>query len=64
MKKIYLVPSMEVTAFCSGIVLVGASTLNPEEDNPSVKPSEEEWDDEFGSRGHRRDAWDDPEDEE
>ena len=43
-------PCIEITEIESDIVLAGASKLDPNEDNQTVMPSDEEYDGEFSSK--------------
>lgn len=64
MKKVYMMPSIEITEIESDIVLAGASKLDPNEDNQTVTPSDEEYDGEFSSKRNHHQTWDDFDDEE
>lgn len=61
MKKIYMMPSIDITEVLIDTVLTGESSLDPAKDDQSVTPSDEEYNDEFGGNRHR-DQWDDEED--
>ena len=61
MKKIYMMPSIDITEVLTDTVLTGGSSLDPTKDDQSVTPSEEEYNDEFGGN-RNRDQWDDEED--
>jgi hypothetical protein len=63
MKKTYLVPGIEVTVFHGDAILAGASKLDPNEDNQTVTPSEEEYDGEFSSNRNNYNVWDDEEED-
>ena len=64
MKKTYLIPSMDTFHVHAEAVLNGASRLNPEEDNPSVTPSDDPYDGEFSGRRNNKSVWDDDFEEE
>ena len=49
-KKAYIVPEMDVFQMVAEPVMATGSTLDSDSDNPSVTPSDEEYDNEFGSR--------------
>ena len=57
-------PGTDVTEVLTDTVLAGASTLDHNSDTPSVTPTDEEYNDEFGSKRHNRDRWDDEDEEE
>ena len=56
-----MMPSIDITEVLIDTVLTGESSLDPEKDNQSVTPSEEEYNDEFGGNRHGE-QWDDEED--
>ena len=60
MKKIYMMPSIDVTEVMVDTLMAAGSILNPDDDNQTVTPSDEEYDGEFGSN-RTRDPWRDGE---
>ena len=52
MKKIYMMPSIDVTEVMVDTLMAAGSILNPNEDNQTVTPSDEEYDGEFGSNNN------------
>ena len=62
MKKTYLVPGIEVVVLHSDVVLAGGSVLDPNENNQTVTPTEEEYDGEFSSNGNYS-VWDNDEED-
>ena len=57
MKKIYMMPSIDVTTVNMETLMAAGSILDPDSDNQSVTPSDEEYNDEFGSN-RNSDVWD------
>ena len=64
MKKTYMIPGIDVVEVRVDTALAAVSndTLDPDKDVQGVTPSDEEWNDEFGSR-RNRDRWDDEEED-
>ena len=58
MKKIYMMPSIDVTEVMVDTLMAAGSILNPDDDNQTVTPSDEEDDGEFGSN-RTSDQWGD-----
>lgn len=52
MKKTYMTPSIDVTEVMVDTLMAAGSILNPDDDNQTVTPSEEEYDGEFGSNNN------------
>ncbi len=52
MKKIYMMPSINVTEVMVDTLMAAGSILNPDDDNQTVTPSDEEYDGEFGSNNN------------
>ncbi len=52
MKKIYMMPSIDVTEVMVDTLMAAGSILNPDDDNQTVTPSDEEYDGEFGSNNN------------
>ena len=52
MKKIYMMPSIDVTEVMVDTLMAAGSILNPNDDNQTVTPSDEEYDGEFGSNNN------------
>ena len=61
MKKIYMMPSIDVTEVQIDTLLEGGSTLDPTKDSQEVTPVDDEYDGEFGGNRNRY-SWDDDED--
>lgn len=61
MKKIYMMPGIDITEVLTDTVLTGGSSLDPAKGDQSVTPSEEEFNEEFGGNRNRN-QWDDEED--
>ena len=58
MKKIYMMPSIDVTEVMVDTLMAAGSILNPNDDNQTVTPSDEEYDGECGSN-RTSDQWGD-----
>ena len=52
MKKTYMMPSIDVTEVMVDTLMAAGSILNPDDDNQTVTPSDEEYDGEFGSNNN------------
>ena len=57
MKKIYMMPSIDVTTVNVETLMAAGSLLDPNSDDQSVTPSDEEYEGEFGSNSNS-DVWD------
>ena len=57
MKKIYMMPSIDVTTVKMETLMAAGSLLDPNSDDQSVTPSDEEYEGEFGSNSNS-DVWD------
>ena len=63
MKKTYMIPGIDVVEVRVDTVLGAASVLDPSKDNQDITPTDDEYNDEFGSR-RNLDRWDEEEDSE
>ena len=64
MKKSYIMPSIEIEKLQVEAILAGASKLDPNEDNQTVTPTDDEYGGEFGGNRNHRYTWDDLDGEE
>lgn len=61
-KKQYIVPSTEKFVFKTERLLTVGSTFDVDNTQQEVMPTDDPYDDEFQSRGDRRNVWDEEDD--